>query len=110
MPRNLFGSDSRDDVSDGAHMSDEGSKDAEEVAPGTQVTISAEGYANDTNMLAMCLDARVWQLAEKAAQDKQAPREVQQVCRLNKARNASTMQLVFEDGWRLVRTTSLLSS
>ena len=40
----------------------------------------------------------MWQLAEKAAQDKQAPRGVQQVRRLNKAMNASTMQLVSEDG------------
>ena len=60
MPRNLLGSDFGDDVSDGAHTSDEGSEDAKEVAPkevapGTQVAISAEGYADDTYMLAMYL-------------------------------------------------------
>ena len=48
-------------------------------------------------------DARVWQLAEKAARDRQAPREVQQVRRLNKARNASTMQMGADDGRRIVQ-------
>ena len=48
-------------------------------------------------------DARVWQLAEKAAQDRQAPRELWQVRRLNKAMKASTMQMVFEDSRRITR-------
>ena len=49
------------------------------------------------------LDAMVWQLAEKASKDKQAPREVQQVRRLKKVMNASTIHMVSEDGWKMVR-------
>ena len=55
VPRNLFGSGSEDRVSDGARASDEGSEDAEDVAPGAQAAISAEGYADDTYMLTMYL-------------------------------------------------------
>ena len=49
------------------------------------------------------LDARVWRLAEKAARDGQAPREVQQVRRLSKAMSASTAQMVSKEGRRIVR-------
>ena len=52
------------------------------------------------------LDALVWQLADKALKGRQAPREVQQVRRLNTAVNGSTMHNVFEDGWRIVRQQS----
>ena len=55
VPRNLFGADSEDGASDGTHMSDEGSLDAEDAAPGSEATISAEGYADDTYMLTVYL-------------------------------------------------------
>ena len=51
MPRNLFGADSVDGASDSMHMSEEGSVDAEDTAPGSHATISAEGCADNTYML-----------------------------------------------------------
>ena len=47
----------------------------------------------------MWLDALVWQLAEKVLKGRQTPREVQQVRRLNRATNDSTMHKVSEGGW-----------
>ena len=55
VPRNRFGADSVDGASDNTHMSKEGSVDAEDAAPGSQATISAEGYADDTYMLTVYL-------------------------------------------------------
>ena len=60
MPRNLLGSDN---VSDGARASYGESEDAEDVALGAQVAISAEGYRDDTYMLAMYLLSMVAMLA-----------------------------------------------
>ena len=51
LPRNLFGTDSLDGASDSTHMSEEGSVDEVDAAPGSRATISAEGYADDTYML-----------------------------------------------------------
>ena len=55
VPRNLFSSGSEDGASDGARVSDEGSEDAEDAAPGSQAAISAEGYTDDTYMLTIYL-------------------------------------------------------
>ena len=55
VPRNLFGADSEDGASDDARALEEGSVDAEDVAPGSQAAISAEGYADDTYMLTVYL-------------------------------------------------------
>ena len=51
LPRNLFSTDSLDGASDSTHMSEEGSVDEEDAAPGSRATISAEGYADNTYML-----------------------------------------------------------
>ena len=48
----------------------------------------------------------MWQLAKKALKGRQAPREVQQVRRLNRVMNDSTMHKVSEGGWRIVRQHS----
>ena len=45
-------------------------------------------------------------LADKALKGRRAPREVQQVRRLNTAPNDSIMHNVSEDGWRIVRQHS----
>ena len=51
LPRNLFGTDSLDGASESTHMSEEGSVDEVDAAPGSRATISAEGYTDDTYML-----------------------------------------------------------
>ena len=55
LPRNLFRAGIEDSASDETRMSDDGQEDAEDTALGTKIAGSAEGYADDTYMLAMHL-------------------------------------------------------
>ena len=59
QPRNLFGSGETSDESSSTDAEDEES----DVGPGTGVAISAEGYADDTYMLALSLLALLAMLA-----------------------------------------------
>ena len=53
-PRNLFGADSGDDASDDTSSTDS-ERDSNNAAPGVEIDISAEGYADDTYMLTVHL-------------------------------------------------------
>ena len=63
LSRNLFGSSLEDAARDGARASDEGSEDVEHVAPRSQAVISAEGYTDDTYMLAIYIPSLLAMLA-----------------------------------------------
>ena len=54
QPRNLFGADDEDAASDDTGSTDSG-QSRSDAAPGAEIQISAEGYADDTYMLAIHL-------------------------------------------------------
>ena len=54
QPRNLFGAHNEDAASDDTGSTDSG-QNSNDAAPGVEVEISAEGYADDTYMLAIHL-------------------------------------------------------